>query len=281
MRALATLSLLTLLFACSDDDRPGADSGGVDSGGTDSGRVDTGAPAPCGGACPAERPMCDEATDTCVGCLGDGDCAGDLTCSGGRCVGCTSNDECTAAAEAACDATAGVCRPCAMDGECSHLGSRSCEAGTCAEPLGLCEPCTTDRECPADAACLRMWHRTTRRDTSYCLPRRDSGGCRSPFTFHIRLRASVDGAPPADYCAPSEHVTTCEALLDHVAEARCDVDADCGADGLDDALCRGMLCTYECATADDCDGDRGCFGSTGGGTGSGPLPDPMGPTYCE
>jgi hypothetical protein len=102
--------------------------------------------------------VCDPSSDTCVGCLNDGDCTKgvchpqeltcvacleDDDCSSGRChplaaicVQCLEDDDC---AEGVCDGSSLQCIGCLDDGDC--------ESGVCNESTRSCVGCASDKTC--------------------------------------------------------------------------------------------------------------------------------------
>lgn len=66
-----------------------------------------------------------------------------------------------------------------------------------------------------------------------------------------------------------ERSTTCEAVLDLIRDEGCTGDADCGATGLSDGLCRTVggsanKCTYACSLAAQCPDGVACNTYCGG-----------------
>jgi hypothetical protein len=112
------------------------------SAGTPSGSGGATSTADCPFICPAEAPICDASTKTCVGCIRDADCpssAGHCMSDRGQCVECTSSEHCGASASH-CDVDLGSCRQCLASRDCSDPSKPLCVAGTCS-------PCVTDSDC--------------------------------------------------------------------------------------------------------------------------------------
>lgn len=96
--------------------------------------------SPCG-ECPAETPVCDEARETCVACLGDADCLAHeqgLYCVEKVCVACMKNEDCADPAAPRCDTATRQCVGCLAAEDCQGMteGERS---------LDICD--MSDRTC--------------------------------------------------------------------------------------------------------------------------------------
>lgn len=94
----------------------------------------------------SDRPACDAASLTCVGCREDVDC-GDAFCdpaAGGRCVGCVAGTStgCDARSDTPiCDGQSWTCGPCAEDEQCAgNLAGPECDRD------GFCG-CSDDEQC--------------------------------------------------------------------------------------------------------------------------------------
>jgi hypothetical protein len=295
--ARAWLLCVVVLTACSDRERMEGDAG-LDAGGEDAGPDDGGADAardamvlPCPSTCPPSLPVCDTSRGRCVECVSPADCGG-AACdvSTGRCERCTVDADCADPAAARCDSTTGRCGPCLDSSDCAHIAGSRCSGGMCTTGrLATCEMCTADEQCAEGSRCVAMTFRGAPRAGGYCLPIA-AGSCSTrPFTILLRLRPSLSGAAPADYCGIDESRTTCEAVRDVLdGPSMCAVDVDCGVLGLDDALCRSGLCTYECDSELRCAAARRCIMGSGDafvpipdpGTGSDPVP-PVERPFCE
>ncbi|MBO6940953.1 MAG: hypothetical protein JJ863_38620 [Deltaproteobacteria bacterium] len=141
-----------------------------DMGPGDMGMGDAG---PCGMCTGGD--VCDEASGSCVACLGDGDCGDDVCLvddadsANNECVGCVDSEDCSGAL-GTCDEENHECVGCLMDSDCEDPTAPQCNAGTCGdctshdacmgrsdtpacdEPSGECVECTVDSEetaCPA------------------------------------------------------------------------------------------------------------------------------------
>src|SRR5690606_26761564 len=120
-----------------------------------------------------------------------------------------------------------------------------------------CQTCVADSECQESYRCVGMFFDGEPRESGYCLKPASVGGCQRPFTVPIEGRVSRSGAPAATYCGLSEARTTCEAVLDLLADKSCETADDCGAPGLDDARCETVnfaakRCTYSCSSSSQC-----------------------------
>jgi hypothetical protein len=212
---------------CSDDqtstrcESPLSCVGDMDMPDEDSGQPDQS--EPCDNACGGQTPICDVATDTCVQCLTNNDCAnsvcdtstkscveclGDQDCTDSvcleasntqdnACVECRENAECLDAQASLCSA-ANECAPCAVDADCSHLQDLGqCVAGTCRE-------CTTETEnadcggnvCdPSTLACTNLpIGNTAQLQTCVSDTQCATGNACIPLNYM--------GAPHGNYCMP-------------------------------------------------------------------------------
>jgi hypothetical protein len=84
-------------------------------------------------ACAGGTPLCNTATNTCVGCLSSADCGGAAPiCINNSCAGCTSSSQCAAkgTGQNSCKTTTGACVSCVVDADCGGgnvcLSSNSC-----------------------------------------------------------------------------------------------------------------------------------------------------------
>lgn len=234
----------------------------------------------CEPECVAPTPACDEANDTCVGCLQNTDCQ-DPTAS--RCGSDHSCQPCGADTDCAHLGNLdlcidGRCGECTIDTEADQCGDNSCNPATlqCTDTergtVGVCEPCMADSECeePDTHRCVPMHFKGTSRASGYCLEIFDVT-CPLPYGVQI-TDSSLSGASEDAYCGVNQDLTTCEAVNAGSAANPCEEDDECGADSLDDGLCRtiGVVkrCTYECSLPEECPSGRTCNAT----------PDP---DYCD
>lgn len=209
-----------------------------------------GTPNACGGHCPASAPVCDDASATCVECLGAADCGGarpncdllthacfgcdvDADCvdpelprcesASHACAPCTADADCAErAATPVCDEATGRCGACTADTEVARCGATSCDrqdlvcTSTPRTSVVRCGPCQADSECEADHVCVRRTQGATELG-SYCLPLRPAAGCGNSLSNAAFLPysyahdlLSVDGLS-VTVCAPRDTIS-CEAL---------------------------------------------------------------------
>lgn len=243
------------------------------------------------GDCTDEVCLVDAADSTnneCVGCVDSDDCSGDTgTCDtdSNECVGCLMDSDCTDPAMAKCDTGTNTCVECDSSTQCAGTGENECVAGACVEctegtaeddcgdfscnpatnectetergSVTRCGACVSDTDCGLDDdRCVAMDFMGAARDGGYCL-KRGSTGCLPPYTSPTEERASLSGAAPEQYCGIREDLTTCEAVRDLVDGSSCDMDTECGAEGLTDGRCETVnlttnRCTYDCGGTDEC-----------------------------
>lgn len=113
-----------------------------DMGPGDMGMGDAG---PCGMCTGGD--VCDEASGSCVACLGDGDCGDDVCLvdaadsANNECVGCVDSEDCSGAL-GTCDEENHECVGCLMDSDCDDP-----EASACNTDTNMCEGCSNDDQC--------------------------------------------------------------------------------------------------------------------------------------
>ncbi len=211
--------------------------------------------------CPDETAVCDMTSATCVECVSGDDCSGETpVCASATqtCVECVVSNDCTGDTFV-CDGTSQTCVECVTDTDCDPNACRpdstcgSIAVGT----LGNCETCEADGECLGARNCIEMNFDGSSQGT-FCLQQKSGPGCDRPFSTIDR--DSIHGAA-GPYCGPRESLTTCDAFLDFLSQD-CTMDSDCGAEGVNDALCRddgdGLMCTYECGGTEDCSSGFQC-----------------------
>ncbi len=293
--AFAFLVPVVLLSACPTESVPFCESKPNDpaclalDAGADAqtdGQADAG---PCGG-CSGDTPVCDEATNRCVGCLQDTQCtdpaAPRCNTESNTCSPCMDDDQCARFSDTpVCETGTGVCVECTeatQEAACPPIENdrpavnRVCNVETfeCEGTLGFCQRCVSDEECLSNDQvgtfrCIPLEFDGMPRD-NYCMLDLEShraalddpsANC-PPQQFAQRMRTSLGGVE-ALYCVVREANTTCEAVLSFGSVCAEDTVAeDCGASGLDDGVCRqmgrGFACTYECAGPSDCPDGVAC-----------------------
>ena len=226
--------------------------------------------------CKSPTPACDPATSACVECTATTDCKDSskpfCETTAQQCVACLKQADCTGATASAC--TAGLCKPCSVDAECSNIAGKSvCAAGTCvqctvakesacagnscdpatkqctATKVGtkdLCETCLADSECiggnqaDPDARCVPMKIMGTLRPGGFCL-RRVAKTCAQPYKIPL-VAVSLSAAPSETYCGINQDATRCEAVVDLTTNgAKCpdSQDTSCGCIRDKNGVCMG------------------------------------------
>lgn len=193
-------------------------------------------------------------------CAGDGDCPGESSCiaahgSSGVINLCLNPD-----------ANQGVCPSsfsCEGGGVCPSGTRRNPETGACeseAEGCTICNRCTNDASCGDGSNCLLI------NDEAVCTQSCDSssdcpgdsqcydlGGAR-----YCLNPAANDGICPQSYTCDMgdddhyvpQYCPICEA---------CSEDSHCGPSGRCLSINGSSLCTANCDTSDDCEGDSVCY----------------------
>lgn len=207
--------------------------------------------------------------NTCVQCETDSDCTNPAAsnCVNNACVPCVANTDCahldpngatTAGGLGVCDT--GTCVECTGP-QREACGTNVCDslAKTCtnrpAGAAGLCDDCVSDAECSASARCVSQSFDGAPIG-NFCVPTPVAGNCdgQRPYVGAASV-PTLDSTTPAAVCVLRS--TTCPGLNDRTNT--CDVDADCGADGVADGVCvafgGGNQCTTPCSSENDCAGD--------------------------
>lgn len=241
-------------------------------------------PVPCGG-CEAPTPVCDEASDTCVGCLQNTDCqepTASLCDSNHSCQPCGADADCAHLGDLNL-CIDGRCGECTLATEADQCGDTSCNPATleCTDTerasVDICQSCVADSECDDDGAyCVPMRFSPEDEDVTelggFCLKEEPAEPCPIPYRTGIQ-RTTLSGLEGKTFCGVAEPLTTCRAVLDLIEEVDpkvCGTDTQCGVTDLDDGLCRqisglgtGTFCTYACQAADQCPGGKPCPGGGG------------------
>jgi hypothetical protein len=240
---------------------------------------------PCPESCQGARPVCDEASKTCVECLQNTDCSHTeaSACSAEHtCQPCTANEECAHLELALCDD--GACVECTVETETEQCGNKSCNpatfecTGTDTNSVPACGACVADSECDeANHFCVPMvfMGESNGLAEGYCLKNDETPCASAPFTVPTPERASLSGITDV-FCGINESVTTCTAvrqLLDNdFSEEQCTEateDDACGVPGLMDATCETVntnpnQCTYNCGAPAQCPSGFACNTYCGG-----------------
>jgi hypothetical protein len=238
--------------------------------------------------CGGKKPICDASHHECVQCLADSDCTDPAAshCSKGACVPCTGSEqckhldgvgvcdtssgsgecvECTGTQYEACGTDSVTSKPLVCDSKARACTTK--QAGT-AEP---CQPCVADAHCRAGTACMQTTFGPSNAETgNFCLWKQDATGNGAPNGDCLNARPyvgteskwkSVDGDDPK-VCKPA--LTTCQGQNDFRAKScsgeTSQGNAECGAEGVDDAYCApfgsGFFCTVPCVSYLDCQETR-------------------------
>lgn len=235
-------------------------------------------------------PACDAKSGACVECTATDSSKCTLTnqvCRAGatECVQCNENADCKGATKPICGGD-NACHGCRFDSECQDASPfcveetgecvacepnkddpslENCANGNACDPttftctgalrrtLSTCDQCLTDSECTDGTKCVSTTFSGSPHG-HYCLLIAADSPTLCPNQYAARRTANSVLGVNDEYCFPNDTFTTCEAVV--AFKAACAVDADCGAGGLDDGLCKDNVCTY------GCDGARDCSGST-------------------
>src|SRR5690606_35294429 len=123
---------------------------------------------------------------------------------------------------------------------------------------GLCASCVSDSECGETASgklrCLPVSYQGAERG-SYCMYDKATLTLEAcPLPYYGTVAALSLGGVASEYCIHEYNRTTCEAILGFLSS--CESADECGAEGVDDAVCAddggGLSCSYECAADKDC-----------------------------
>lgn len=216
------------------------------------------------------RPHCAQAENVCVECLEDADCsdrsASHCDSESHTCVPCGSHDHCEQFAGSAprcaggecvaCDENGGICngRACILSQNvCSTKQRQSEEA---------CGECVTSDECKQGLVCVNVKFGSYNTG-NFCLPNLpDYPSCPRPFGRKVTGQTTLDGRKVETLCMLPD-TTTCQALLDTKAKKTCNSNnAACGLGlpvlGVNDGMCPGSVCTYNCPSSSYCPDDMTC-----------------------
>jgi hypothetical protein len=191
----------------------------------DGGKRDA-APNACG--CGDAKPICIEATKTCVACTADaGICRADQLCDvlQGACVQCLTSADCKDPSASVCDLASHTCTGCKQTSDCGHIdGKQICLAGTCVQ-------CTKDKlaacvvqQSPTKTvqnACNALNHTCTDDELGKTPP---CGECVSDaqcMAGHVCVAMAFGGQPIVGkwYCQPVRDGMNCDSKRPYVVLA--------------------------------------------------------------
>jgi hypothetical protein len=210
--------------------------------------------------CDLSTPVCLTGGNTCVQCNEAVDCGDPLKpiCDDHECRACTTDNDCAGDGKV-CREDTGECVACEPNKE--DPAQENCDNGNACDPtaftctgaprgtLNGCAKCVSDNECLAGARCVPTSFEGLPYGT-YCLEQKDSGAC--PNRFAAKRTATSTLGHEASYCFPDDQFATCEAISNF--QNLCEEDGECGAEGVDDGLCKDNRCTYGCDSESDCSG---------------------------
>jgi len=233
-----------------------------------------GSATPCGGACPGDRPICDESRDWCVACVDDRQCAvataARCDTDEGECRPCDASSQCEGVkgGGSVCRTTDGVCVECGLDETAACGPDETCDlvASSCSDvsegSRTLCDACTNSAQCQAEQACVQTRYKGIN-NGFFCLDVGFAFSCDPPFKRSLMDRETIEGTP-TNVCGFDETTTSCPAIAASTSQLQCTADGFCTPSGGGaseetlGSLCRnvqgvlGSVCTYGCETPDDC-----------------------------
>lgn len=261
---IAVLTLVAACYAVPERHALSRQTSGVDAGSegdadaeaaVDAVPAEDGARDAAGNACQCDetRPICIEATQSCVACTVDeGTCAADQVCDAvrGDCVECLQNSDCEDPTASVCNTATHTCEPCAGTGaaDCDHIdGKHVCLAGTCVQ-------CTKDElaACAVQQggttvqnACHALEHTCTQHELGKTPP---CGECVSDaqcMAGHVCVEMAFGGQPIAGtwYCQPVHDAMNCSGARRFVALASGVVTID--GEVADLCTLRGSSCSAQ------------------------------------
>ncbi len=256
MRVVRAISLLFLssicLSACFDQGTSyqtqvdAAATDATDGGSSGDVAVDTGVDAspdvrPCGGACAAPTPYCDETSGECVACTDDGQCAQGVCADDHTCVECAGDGDCT---DGVCDTDANACVECLVDADCS--------GGVCDTDANTCVECLSDGDC-TDGVCA---------DDNTCVECKTNADCTDPSASLCDTATNTCTACTTnDDCSHLSGTTLCDTSAASGVCVACTVD--------DESACAGNSCdpatntctqtpVHSVGTCEPCKADSEC-----------------------
>jgi Cys-rich repeat protein len=206
--------------------------------------------------------VCDNSTNTCIGCRTSLDCPSGSICNGTQCVtGCDASTPCDATAPI-CDLQTETCK------QCSLLNASFCIGTTpaCKVDSGTCVPCTNNSFCPSDRAycdesdnqcyeCLIDANcgpgQVCDRQRKQCIDCRDDTDCTTPgFGYCDPTDQTCVPCYKSDQCKPGY---LCK---NKVCLPGCDENHPCNSlSGLPVCDLASNTCR-QCISSTDCSGNR-------------------------
>lgn len=216
----------------------------------------------------------------CVACVTSSDCTdpGAPHCGvGNRCTACVQDADCAPFGQL-CDETKHQCVQCrpdateeaqcpdtdpspAIDGPACDPTTKTC-AGAPRGSLSTCQACISDTECTNGTKCVATVFNGSPHG-HHCLLLAPQSPQVCPNRYAAKRTATSVLGVSGDYCFPDDAFTTCEAIAGF--QDACTQDAECGAAGLEDGLCRSDRCTYGCDSRSDCSGSTAAVNKCIGG----------------
>ncbi len=226
--------------------------------------------------CSGTKPFCKAGGNACVECNENADCSneGAPHCNADNTCGqCVANEDCGRWGKVCSTGQCVQCTPETEVAQCPDRDPKPGDQGPACDPVALtctgaprgsvsgCGACASDSECEDGSRCVSMTF-SSQPHGQYCVQIAPAGFC--PDGAPSKSSATSVLGIEDEYCFPREKLTTCEAVSDF-GDA-CSADADCGAEGLGDGLCKGpdgaKRCTYACSGDSDCAGTK-CTGPVG------------------
>jgi hypothetical protein len=219
----------------------------------------------------------------------------------GRCVECVNDDDCDSVGESRCDLNTNTCVECTRNGatsigcggaqpggtvcdttfnpnrcvQCTGTDFAACAVGgtprvcdsiarTCTNfapnSAARCGECVSDAQCPIDEVCVQETLGTT--NFKFCIPEAAATPPPCAGLGPNRIQETVNSLDATNVSVCST-VSTCPARADLIAGTICTVNANCGAQDVDDGICattsQGLKCNIVCNEDADCGGTRTCL----------------------
>ena len=193
--------------------------------------------------CPAGSPKCTTA-NTCVQCVSAANCGGDTPiCTGGACVACGSDADCTSTPTTPACEVWGAC------GQCSQTNGTACSGASdvCDFPTGTCVDCEFNSDCAGMTP-------TCDTTTHTCVPCQTNADCEGNpggsacVTTGMKAGSCVICAVDSDCTSPA--APKCDTTANECVA--CLTSADCSAPTPECSpanICVGCLTSADCAGA--------------------------------